>query len=189
MEFEVNIELTCHPETPGPEVQGLWACVRRSRSLDLVFELRGNLAHLNIPKPGPKRFDEKLWEHTCFEVFVGLKGEEGYHEFNVSPSGAWAAFVFQRRRERIEDACTLEPISTIDGSETQLRVKLQIPLEALSVKHPHAALRIGLSVIVEDAAGDRSFWALHHPPGRPDFHHPEAFALVLPEWMDGTNAG
>lgn len=28
--------------------------------------------------------------------------------------------------------------------------------------------------------GGRAYWALHHPPGQPDFHHPPGFALRLP---------
>jgi hypothetical protein len=33
--------------------------------------------------------------------------------------------------------------------------------------------------VIEDADGSLSYWALAHPPGRPDFHHTEAFALDL----------
>ena len=40
-------------------------------------------------------------------------------------------------------------------------------------------LRLGLSAVVEDADGVLSFWALRHPPGKPDFHHTDAFALQL----------
>ena len=40
-------------------------------------------------------------------------------------------------------------------------------------------LRLGLSAIVEDAAGTLSYWALRHPPGKPDFHHTDAFALQM----------
>ncbi|MBI3061386.1 MAG: hypothetical protein HYY83_05345 [Deltaproteobacteria bacterium] len=27
--------------------------------------------------------------------------------------------------------------------------------------------------------GTISYWALKHPPGKPDFHHPDAFALEI----------
>jgi hypothetical protein len=37
--------------------------------------------------------------------------------------------------------------------------------------------RLGLSAIIEEASGRRSYWALAHPPGKPDFHHPDSFAL------------
>ena len=47
---------------------------------------------------------------------------------------------------------------------------------------PGRSLRLGLSAVLEDADGVLSYWALRHPPGKPDFHHTDAFAtqLVLP---------
>ena len=39
---------------------------------------------------------------------------------------------------------------------------------------------IGLSAIIEDRAGTRSFWALAHPSGAPDFHDVACFAADLP---------
>jgi hypothetical protein len=40
-------------------------------------------------------------------------------------------------------------------------------------------LQLAFSAIIEDDQGVLSYWALTHPPGRPDFHHPDAFALEL----------
>jgi hypothetical protein len=40
-------------------------------------------------------------------------------------------------------------------------------------------LRLVLSAVLEDTDGVLSYWALQHPPGRPDFHHPDAFAVQL----------
>jgi hypothetical protein len=39
---------------------------------------------------------------------------------------------------------------------------------------------VGLSAVIEAADGALSYWALRHPAGRPDFHHPDCFALDLP---------
>jgi len=39
--------------------------------------------------------------------------------------------------------------------------------------------RIGLSAVIEETDGTKSYWALRHPPGKPDFHHPDCFALTL----------
>jgi hypothetical protein len=46
--------------------------------------------------------------------------------------------------------------------------------------HPHASLALALSAVVEDEHGGLSYWALKHPPGKPDFHHPDLFVLHLP---------
>jgi len=40
-------------------------------------------------------------------------------------------------------------------------------------------LRLALAAVVEDERGMLSYWALRHPAGKPDFHHPDAFALEL----------
>ena len=39
---------------------------------------------------------------------------------------------------------------------------------------------MGLSAIIEETDGTKSYWALAHPPGEePDFHDPACFALEL----------
>jgi hypothetical protein len=44
---------------------------------------------------------------------------------------------------------------------------------------PDGAWSLGLTAVIEDVRGDRSYWALTHPPGKPDFHHPDGFAYEL----------
>lgn len=39
---------------------------------------------------------------------------------------------------------------------------------------------LGLSAVIEEMGGTKSYWALAHPPGAPDFHHPTCFAATLP---------
>ena len=43
----------------------------------------------------------------------------------------------------------------------------------------HAQTGPGLSAVIEDPNGVLSYWALRHPPGKPDFHHPDTFALEI----------
>ena len=35
---------------------------------------------------------------------------------------------------------------------------------------------LGLSAVIEEANGRKSYWALAHPPGKADFHHADCFA-------------
>jgi hypothetical protein len=39
---------------------------------------------------------------------------------------------------------------------------------------------VALSAIIEETNGRKSFWALKHPPEKPDFHHDDCFDLQLP---------
>jgi len=43
-------------------------------------------------------------------------------------------------------------------------------------------------VVVEELDGSHSYWALRHPPGKPDFHHSDAFALEIQRPVDGVGA-
>jgi hypothetical protein len=50
-------------------------------------------------------------------------------------------------------------------------------------------LRLGLSAVIEDDNGSLSYWALKHPSGKPDFHHPDAFALEIDVVNDPAHTG
>jgi tRNA modification GTPase len=56
-----------------------------------------------------------------------------------------------------------------------------LELEALIALGEEARLSLALSSVVESAQGELSYWALRHPAGKPDFHHPDSFALELDE--------
>jgi hypothetical protein len=38
---------------------------------------------------------------------------------------------------------------------------------------------LAISAVIEETNGTKSYWALAHPPGAPDFHHPDCFTLQL----------
>ena len=40
-------------------------------------------------------------------------------------------------------------------------------------------LQLGLSAVIEEVNGRKSYWALAHPVGKPDFHHNDCFTLEL----------
>jgi hypothetical protein len=41
--------------------------------------------------------------------------------------------------------------------------------------------QLGLSAVLEETDGTKSYWALTHPnPEKPDFHHPGCFVARLP---------
>jgi len=169
------IGLACHPETPSAAVRAVRARLARPRAdlLEVSYAIEGELARLLVPAPRPPRFAERLWQHCCCELFVARKGEPGYREFNFSPSGEWAAYAFARYREGapLRDAA-LNPGIGARVSARELR------LEA-SVACTPGRLNLGVSAVIEEAGGGLSYWALRHAPGKPDFHHPDAFALEL----------
>jgi hypothetical protein len=180
--FAAELRLACHPDTRGDAVHGLSARLQRTAAgeLKLTYVLEGDLPRLRIPAPTRSRIGESLWQHTCFEIFIA-RNMPAYHEFNFSPSGEWAAYAFRRYREGaplIDEA--LDPQVSSRSATDRLELDAMIPLHRL-FPQAGAKLLLALSVVVEDDRGALSYWALRHPPGKPDFHHPEAFALALDE--------
>jgi hypothetical protein len=167
-----------HPDFPAAAVTGLDVDVARDGpgSLMLAYTLTGALADLVVPpRASPARTDE-LWRHTCFEAFLRTPHDQTYFEFNFAPSGQWAAYRFDAYRAGMSAAFGLAPPhieATLTG-ET-LTVNVGLDLSGLADLPADAAWRLGLSAVIEAKDGGRSYWALAHPPGQPDFHHPAGF--------------
>lgn len=140
--------------------------------LRLTYRIGGDLNRVAIPKPQPTAREDALWQHSCCEAF--LAAEQGYYEFNFAPSSHWAAYRFHGHRAGMREADTTAPtiVWDRDGEAAKLVATFAIP--------PDATGPLGLSAIVEDTSGNRSFWALAHPPGEPDFHHPTCFTAQVP---------
>lgn len=168
------LPLVCHPHSRPGALRSLQAGAERGAGgLAVRFVLAGDLERLRIPAPRPPRIVHGLWAHTCCEIFVAPAPAPAYHEFNLSPSGEWAAHAFGRYRE---GAMLSDP--TLDPCIAVRRGPGQLELEAL-IRLDGRKLLIGLAAVIEAADGSLSYWALGHPPGKPDFHHRDAFALEL----------
>jgi hypothetical protein len=178
------VTLTCHPATPTDCLRGIAARISRNPAgtLAVSYVLEGDFDRVRVPPPRAPRVAEKLWQHTCCEIFIARKGSPAYHEFNLSPSGEWAAYAFDAyRAPRVgaADAAATAPRLAVRGTGEKLELDAEIRLEHLSERHAGSRLVLGLSAVIEDDRGELSYWALRHPRGKPDFHHAEAFALEL----------
>ncbi|HEU4352204.1 MAG TPA: DOMON-like domain-containing protein [Burkholderiales bacterium] len=167
-----------HPDAACDALRGIEASVSRTAAggLQVAFVLDGNIDRVRIPPPRPQSVVEGLWRHTCCEIFIARFGAPGYREFNLSPSGEWAAYDFTRYREgRLLDDPSLSPGIVVRAASGALRLSASIAV-------PHGqTLVIGLAAVIEENSGALSYWALRHAPGKPDFHHRDAFALTLAE--------
>lgn len=174
----VPLTLACHPQTPSQAIRGIDLVVggTANGSVTLAFVLAGDVSALRIPDPRPCRRGRGLWQHTCCEAFVMAGAGPGYREFHFSPSGEWAVYAFRGYREGGELEVELDPGIVVRRSGDRLELDAEINPRFLPAGRP---LRLGLSAVVEDAEGMLSYWALRHPPGKPDFHHTDAFALQL----------
>ena len=177
---EHSVVLTRHPDTPGAAVRRIGVRLAKlpQARLALSYAIEGEIERLRIPAPQPASRTDGLWQHTCCEVFIARKDHPGYHEFNFAPSGAWATYAFARYRAPSADRAP-EPRLAVRVARDKLELDAEIDLDRLSPLHAQAKLALALAVVIEHQDGSIAYWALAHPAGAPDFHHPHAFALEL----------
>ena len=170
--------LVCHPDTLPLRVTAVSVQVERTAegSAWLEFCVHGTVALVLPEERGPERADG-LWRTTCFELFFKPKGSEGYKEFNFSPSFQWAAYEFDTYRSGMRDLTAAE--------DPEIEISNYVdPLFLAAEPWPADILAgegaLALCAVIEEADGTKSYWALAHPPGAPDFHHPACFTATLP---------
>jgi len=176
-----SVQLTAHPQFASNAADGVEVAIDRGAGgvLTVSYVVTGDIAKLRAPgRAAPTRTDE-LWQHTCFEVFLRAPGAEAYYEFNLAPSSQWAAYAFTGYRERAADPDTPGPFIDAEGGKTRFELRAALDVAHLGLP-ADATWRAGLSAILEATDGTLAFWALAHPPGLPDFHHADTFALSLP---------
>ena len=93
-----------------------------------------------------------------------------------------AARLIREGRVSVGGAVVDRPAANVtEGALLQVDVPPPLPSTAVAQPLP---LRIVFQdddlAVIEENDGRLSYWALRHAPGKPDFHHPEAFALELP---------
>ena len=173
--------LACHAQTPSQWVSTVQARLSQSRdgAIAITYVLKGEISQLSLPAQcAPSRVDG-LWQHTCFEAFIAVQGALAYREFNFAPSREWAAYAFQRYRDRGPLPQASDPQITVRASGNRFELDALIRRESLPALSANARLLLALSAVIEDNDGALSYWALKHPPGRPDFHYAGAFVLEL----------
>jgi hypothetical protein len=120
----------------------------------------------------PGRRNE-LWRTTCFEAFL-RGGGDSYTEWNFAPCGDWAAYDFASYREPAGEPEVAAPYIRLEDNMTWWAVGATIATDAEKSWH------LGLSAVLEEKDGTKSYWALAHAnPGKPDFHLADCFTAKL----------
>jgi hypothetical protein len=147
-----------------------------SEWLRLRWQIEG-VELLEIPPlAGGDRVDG-LWQTTCFEVFLRPVGGQAYVELNLSPSESWAAYDFTAYREGMAE----RPIARAPDCAMKLGQHLAVFEAAIPIADlPPMPCELGLCAVLEEDGWPLTYWALAHPEGKPDFHHPTCFAATLP---------
>ena len=114
-----------------------------------------------------------LWQHTCFEVFIGVHGEDFYREINLSPSQAWQAYAFEEYRYPEDMPPVMaQDIELNDLKRTHYGMNVSLDLSSFMLEHKlkWSDLYIGLSAVLLTSKGEQ-YYAMQHSSPKPDFHN------------------
>ena len=178
----VQLDLVPHPATPPADPAfKVWATVDHIASFgamattNIWFGVGAPAARFVLPPAIEPGRADRLWESTCFEAFFRSEDEDGYREWNFAPSGQWAAYDFTAYREGMEAPDVgAGPYVRMEDNFTWWTLGATVAVEA------DRRWQLGLSAVLEEKDGTKSYWALAHPPSdKPDFHHADCFAARL----------
>ena len=166
------MHLISHPaHSPGAITSVDAYVTRATNGLMLSYTVTGDIDELVLPAKSEPGRAEDLWQTTCFELFLRGDGP-AYREYNFSSSGEWAAYAFDSHREgRREIPATITIATDGDAETLNLSASLITDLDDVVCLAPTA--------VIEDRSGHKSYWAIAHHAGPPDFHHDACFALRL----------
>ena len=179
----MQFNLVPHPSTPPSDLElKVWVNVDHAGSLgatastNIWFGVGAPADLFVLPEGEPGRADE-LWQTTCFEAFLREQGEDAYREWNFAPSGQWAAYDFKSHRDGKKDSdLDSAPYIRMEDNFTWWALGATIAVDA------DQKWQLGLSAVLEEKDGTKSYWALAHPEGsdKPDFHDAACFTAHLP---------
>ena len=173
----MEFSLLPHPDFPSRAIHAISVDVRRENDfLELTNRRVGAIDEIAWPAPGNGGWADGLWQHSCLEAFIGRTDEPDYTEINLATSGQWAAYQFDGYRRGMVPIDDISfALSMTFGPE---RMKFWAATH-LPVLETGRGWRLGLSAIIEARDGTKSYWALAHPPGKPDFHDVDCFTARL----------
>lgn len=171
----MEFSLLPHPALPPTSVSSITCAIRRrGDGLALTYAIAAAPGVLRLPPSGPPERTDGLWRTTCLELFVADAGA-AYREFNFAPSGQWAAYGFTARREGIA-LLAVEEAPAIRLRQEEGAVTVSVDVCGIGI----GALRLGITAVIEEIDGTKSYWAVRHGGNAPDFHDPDCFVAQLP---------
>lgn len=178
----MEYSLVCHPKTPMPAIQAIRVRAQRvgDRGFALTYTVVGDISTIMMPLIMAQERADDLWQTTCFELFLCRPGKDSYLELNFSPDSRWAAYYFTSYRAARQNLDLVSvPRLDLRVSGGSLEISVLADLACVAPEKVDIGWQAGLSAVLEGRDGTKSYWALAHPPGQPDFHHRDCFTAIL----------
>jgi hypothetical protein len=177
----MQLNLVPHPSTPPADPAfNVWVIVDYAASFGAMatanfwLGVGASAERFVIPSSSDPRRADELWRTTCFEAFLRKQDADSYREWNFAPSGDWAAYDFSAYRAGMTQAeIDAPPYVRFEDNFTWWALGATI---AVAAGEPW---ELGLSAVLEERDGTKSYWALGHPAEKPDFHHADCFVAKL----------
>jgi hypothetical protein len=178
--------LVPHPDFPSRALTEIRVTVeRRGDGIEFWFWLSGDLDQVAWPAGNSDEIRaDNLWKHTCFEAFGRVERQKAYSEFNWCPHVGWAAYAFDSYRSGMRNIENRDGRPVVGGGyHSVFDDGYVLSFLVDDIFDRNAVLSLGLTAVIEAADGTKSYWALAHPPGKPDFHNADCFTarLAAPE--------
>jgi hypothetical protein len=182
--MEHTFSLQPFPSTETlPNIKIIGNIARNENLLIINYALTGNIAEVEIiseitsPSDIPMRKNE-LWEHTCFEFFIGIKNSPCYWEFNLSPGGDWNVYSFDGYRQGMQEevAFSTFPFSIHHSSDC---FAIALDFDLGKIIPTEQILDIAIASVIKSKNSRVSYWALTHCAEEADFHQRSSFILDL----------
>lgn len=156
------------------EVMVVAAIEQQSTLINVGFWVKDPAHHIIWPTQQTSLHRKDfLWTETCFEIFIGIRHQDGYREINLAPTEAWQTYQFEEYRypdtsppQHAHDIEIVELKRTPYGINTTIDVQLFLTQHQIQVSD----LYLGLSVILNTDQGD-IYYALQHSGLTADFHN------------------
>ncbi|MBC7429050.1 MAG: hypothetical protein H7336_10590 [Bacteriovorax sp.] len=151
-----------------------------NESVFISYRLTGDLGSIDMGPETPKHARVlKLWEKTCFELFMKGPGET-YMEFNFSLCFEWNCFLFEKLRGPIVEYKKIDLLKfDILLSNDVVHAIIEIDKKKFPDSFFKEKLLVGITSVIKEEDGRFSYWALSHKDIKPNFHDPRSFVGFL----------
>ena len=169
-----------------PEIEITGQIERFNQQLSITFQLTGEIEKIAVTPadPNPSRQNE-LWQTTCFEFFLALKGRPKYWEFNLSPAGYWNIYRFDDYRQGMAEELAFQSLPFLVKIQPD-SLTLSLSLDLKTIVSSTQALEVGITTVIQSQINNLiseqdaiTYWALTHVGQEADFHQRNSFILSL----------
>lgn len=147
-------------------------------SLFVSYRIKQGCPLIDFGKASPNKARVlKLWEKTCFELFIKNERNE-YVEFNFSPNFEWNCFYFKKLGDPLLEwdqmaSLAIDILLSADHFFLFAQIKKELFPKGFFDKKTN--LTAGITSVIKEKTGSMSYWALSHADTRPNFHHFDSF--------------